>query len=194
MNIVFLDFDGVINTPIWEYDQNGKLHCCFHYPTDEKCTANNFQAICWLNEYCKITNSDIVVSSTWRRGGLKLIQECLYRSGLDISINVIDITDHLPYNGRGYEIYNYLVNHPDIEKITILDDDCDMGNLEKYLIKCNCNIGFLFDKFSEAKEMFNNQQINDWKKIEYYEFEGKIIPLEKNKMKIHKFKVANKNK
>lgn len=195
MNIIFLDFDGVINTPIWEYDEYGKLNCCFHYPFDKDCTANNFQAICWLNEYCKITNSDIVVSSTWRMGGLKLMQECLYRSGLNENIQVLDITEilHNKY-GRGEEIYRYLINHPEIQKITILDDDADMGNLEKYLIKCNCNVGFLVNEFNQAREMFKNQPINDWKNIDNYIFDGEIVPIKENKQKVKKLAVANKDK
>lgn len=187
MNIVFLDFDGVINTPIWEYDEDGKLHCCFHYPFDKDCTANNFQAICWLNEYCKITSSHIVVSSTWRYGGLKLMQDCLYRSGLNKNIMVLGVTDvlHNRY-GRGEEIYTYLINHPEIEKLTILDDDSDMGNLEKYLIKCNCNVGFLINEFNKAKMMFDNQPINDWKKIDNYVFNDEIVPISKNRQKVKK--------
>lgn len=195
MNIVFLDFDGVINTPIWEYDENGKLDCCFHYPFDKDCTANNFQAICWLNEYCKITNSDIVVSSTWRMGGLKLMQDCLYRSGLNENIKVLGITEilHNKY-GRGEEIYSYLINHPEIQKITIIDDDADMGNLEKYLVKCNCNVGFLVDEFCKAREMFENQTINDWKNIDNYIFDGEIVPIKESKQKVKKLAVANKDK
>lgn len=44
MKVVFLDYDGVVNTPLW--DDQGNID--FNHPLDGK--VNNYQAIMWLNE------------------------------------------------------------------------------------------------------------------------------------------------
>ena len=59
MNVVFLDYDGVVNTPMWDAD--GK-HCRFNYSRDNK--VNNFQAVSWLNRLYEDYKYDIVVTST----------------------------------------------------------------------------------------------------------------------------------
>lgn len=45
--VIFLDYDGVVNTPMWDTD--GK-HCSYAHPGDNK--VNNFQAVQWLSEAC----------------------------------------------------------------------------------------------------------------------------------------------
>lgn len=61
MNVVFLDYDGVVNTPMWNADGT---RCSFGFPQDNK--VNNFQCVQWVSEFCQKFNYSIVVSSTWR--------------------------------------------------------------------------------------------------------------------------------
>ena len=88
--VVFLDFDGVVETIYWEKDENGSWSYNIHkYGHDE---LNNKQAIGWLNELYSKVPYDIVVSSTWRIGmTLEQLQALIIKSGffLLLLLNVI---------------------------------------------------------------------------------------------------------
>ena len=73
-NIIFLDIDGVLNCEKafkdgfckyvnWEDGKNGH-HMSFYIPSKK-----------WLNKLIKETDSDIVISSTWRLQGLEFLRK-----------------------------------------------------------------------------------------------------------------------
>ena len=74
LNIVFLDYDGVVNTPIWN---SSGTNCTFNFPEDNK--VNNFQSVQWVSEFCQKFNYKIVVSSSWRF--YTNYKDCLYNGG-----------------------------------------------------------------------------------------------------------------
>ena len=90
--IIFLDFDGVVNTIYWNRDENGEwTFNSFKYGKDRELT--NKQAIGWLNELYKKIPYDIVVTSTWRiHRSVEELQDLVTRSGFDRRIKVIDST------------------------------------------------------------------------------------------------------
>lgn len=137
MNIIFLDYDGVVNTLIFNETDN-YAEPNFNYPSMEK--VNNHQAVCWLNKLCRETNAKIVVTSTWRLHDN--YKECLYNGGLQESIEILGRTPYLLSKGkkRGDEIQAWIDKHSEdieIDKFVILDDDTDMKHLKKYLVKCD---------------------------------------------------------
>lgn len=142
MKVIFLDYDGVVNTPIWE---NGK--CGFNFPHHGK--VNNYQAICWLNELCKKVGAKIVVSSTWRYVCHEIsYADCLYNAGLNKDIEIIGHTPYLQsYENRTEEIKAYLKEHAEIEEYVILDDEIV---LDSHFVKCNSNYGFGIEEFDKA--------------------------------------------
>ncbi len=145
MKIVFLDYDGVVNTLI--FNEQGK-EPNFNFPNDNK--VNNFQAVCWLNKLCRETGAKIVVTSTWRISNN--YKECLYNAGLDKSIEILGRTKNLGTK-RGIEIQEWLDENVDlgIEKFVILDDDMDMEHLIDYLIVTDTNIGMTYYTYYNAK-------------------------------------------
>ena len=120
--VIFLDFDGVVNTPIWNEKGTSSR---YNFPKDGK--VNNFQAVQWLSEFCKKCNYDIVVTSTWRSDSN--YKECLINGGLREGIQVLGKTGDLswehpwPEPTRGYEIKRYLEEHPEIKYYIIIDDE-----------------------------------------------------------------------
>lgn len=60
--IVFLDFDGIVETIYWEKDADGSWSYNTHKHGRNE--LNNKQAIGWLNELYSKVHYDIVVSST----------------------------------------------------------------------------------------------------------------------------------
>lgn len=137
MNIVFLDYDGVVNTPMWAPD--GK-RCKFNFPEDG--SVNNFQAVQWLSEFCQKYGYDIVVSSTWRMRDN--YQECLINGGLRDGIRILGKTPFLRGSNRGAEIKEWLDEHPGVENYVILDDEMfeDFNELHPgHMVQCDTATG-----------------------------------------------------
>ena len=123
--IVFLDFDGVVETIYWEKDKDGSWSYNIHkYGRDE---LNNKQAIGWLNELYSKVPYDIVVSSTWRIG----------------------MTPRL-YQQRGLEIQKWIDDNNFKGKFVIIDDDSDMCHLLPLLVRCDCQLGFTIYDYQKA--------------------------------------------
>lgn len=155
MNVVFLDYDGVVNTPMWNADGT---RCSFGFPQDNK--VNNFQCVQWVSEFCQKFNYSIVVSSTWRLDDN--YKECLINGGLRNGIEILGRTPCLSGENRGAEIQKYLTDHPEITNFLIFDDDTDMGDLIDRLVECNPNIGFGLTELCKAQrlhEKFENERV-----------------------------------
>jgi hypothetical protein len=121
--VIFLDFDGVLTTKM--------THFGFGDPT----------CIKELNRITTITDAKIVVSSTWRFEGLKVVKENLKNWG--VIAEVIDVTPRLvdDSGARGDEIRQWLIENPIANRFVILDDDIDMGDLREHLVRCDTEVG-----------------------------------------------------
>lgn len=146
MNVVFLDYDGVVNTPMW--DGEGR-RCRYYFPEDNK--VNNFQCVQWVSEFCEKLGYDIVVTSTWRFE--KNYIDCLKNGGLRKCVKVLGKTPTILDGSRGEEIKAYLKEHPEVDQFLIFDDDNDMGELEEHLVLCDSNCGFGIREFYEAEAL-----------------------------------------
>lgn len=151
MNVVFLDYDGVVNTPMWDAD--GK-HCRFNFPEDN--SVNNFQCVQWVSEFCQKYGYSVVVSSTWRMD--KNYIDCLRNGGLREGVEVVGKTpvhrhDHAT---RGGEIDAYLKEHPEINRFLIFDDEDDFDyfpELREHLVLCDTDLGFGLTEFYKAERL-----------------------------------------
>lgn len=153
MKIIFLDIDGVLNVIGQGHDDYGQL---FHQHFMDN-----------LKKIIDETNAKIVVSSSWRRLGLKKMQDMW--KDRQLAGEVIDVTPSLYLNkGGGVQFYNgKLQRHPtekihgyaiprgceieywlksekdkyDIESYVILDDDTDMlFNQKDRFVQCSENL------------------------------------------------------
>ena len=148
MNVLFLDYDGVVNTPMWD-DQG--THFCFGFPEDEK--VNNFQCVQWVSEFCEKHDFVIVVTSTWRYL-TPLYKECLINGGLREGIQIVGCTDADSGGNRELEIAAYLELHEEIKKYLIFDDYDDFEILNDHVVHCETDLGFNISKFDEAEELY----------------------------------------
>ena len=147
--VVFLDYDGVVNTPMW--NEKG-TRCSYNFPKDNK--VNNFQAVQWLSEACKKFHYDIVVTSTWRWD--ENYKECLINGGLRSGIEILGRTKEIRDQCRGFEIKTYLEDHPEINYYVIIDDDCDMLPEQiGHFIQTDYRVGFTLKEFERFEEIFN---------------------------------------
>lgn len=163
--IIFLDFDGVVNTPIWRnYTESGKevFKCKYAWPEDG--FVNNFQAVCWLNELYRKYPFDIVISSTWRLDCKEYTPaECLYNGGLNKKIEIIDSL------GSGYKreelIVEWLKKKDYKGEYVIFDDEdsyyyCtaieEAPELRKRLVLTDALIGITHRDYHKAEGIFRN--------------------------------------
>ena len=147
MRVIFLDFDGVINSAqsarFWHRrrDQSkweNELYS--QWPgTIKEYIANEFCPIALSNlEELMITVPDlkVVVSSTWRLGEtVESLQKILYPAK-PLADAIIDVTPSLGYKDgkrmdRGHEIQDWLDRHPEVTNYVIIDDDGDMLDSQK---------------------------------------------------------------
>ncbi len=150
-NVVFLDYDGVVNTPMW--DEKGQK-CSFNFPSDNK--VNNFQCVQWVSEFCQKFGYSIVVTSTWRFD--KNYKECLINGGLREDIEIIGKTESISNASRGKEIQHFLDSHPEIERFIIFDDEDDMDDLSDHLVLCSLENGFSMNEFYKASRMHESMK------------------------------------
>ena len=151
MKVMFLDYDGVVNIPMW--DSKGKV-CNFSFPSDS--TVNNFQAVQWISEFCQKFDYKIVITSSWRRKDN--YADCLRNGGLREGIEILgrtDILDNVDWRiKRGCEIEKYIKDHPDIDYYIIIDDENIALDCQKlHFVQTNANVGFLLDDFDAAKRI-----------------------------------------
>ena len=149
MNILFLDYDGVVNTPMWNEEGT---YCCFGFPEDQK--VNSFQCVQWVSEFCEKYDFSIVVTSSWRLA-TSLYKECLYNGGLRRNIKIVGCTAFGDDSDREFEIATYLKMHNEIDKYLIFDDYEDFDCLKDHLVQCETDVGFNILKFKEAEELYN---------------------------------------
>lgn len=146
-NIIFLDIDGVLNTfdlvRIYGFDY----------------IDNDMVKI--LKNIVNRTNSQIVLSSTWRK---KATDRLLVKSNLALEgMNFIDCTGVGSFDDRCDEINDWIVeNKETISNFIILDDDPDASNdsLNKHFFQTDSDIGLTNEIAQQAIDFLNlNSQI-----------------------------------
>ena len=116
--IIFLDFDGVLNT---EYNQRLLLYQGKAWQ-DEDGAVFDPEAIKQLKRVIDATKADIVIESSWKYFGLEAMQEMWMAR--QMPGRVIDITPSFDNNCKGIEIESWLSLHATPEtRYVIIDDE-----------------------------------------------------------------------
>ena len=157
--ILFLDFDGVLNSENWCYSPAAKHWYGVFGLDSEKITL--------LDEIVERTGCEIVISSSWRAG--KTVADLKFILSYFGMKNVDAVVDKTPYAGevmnrysehldrkaedvlvahwdRGLEIFGWLLDHApqncstqdfnaEVSGIAIVDDNDDMWRLLPKLVK-----------------------------------------------------------
>lgn len=146
-NIIFLDYDGVVNTLMFGKKREEPY---FNFPNDN--SVNNYQAVKWLEKLCLEFKAKIVVTSTWR---LDInYKECLYNGGLSPNIEIIGKTDNEGCR-RINQIQRWIDNNKNIIKNYVIFDDEQIDVKNKHFIKTDTYIGITIYEYTKAKEIFN---------------------------------------
>ena len=151
--IIFLDFDGVLNT---EYYQ-GLLQFQGKQWQDEHGAFFDPRAVRQLKRVIDTTGADIVVESSWKYLGLEAMQE-LWRVR-NLPGRVIDITPSLTNNkNKGEGIAAWLSEYamPDARYVIIDDEYVVLDSQIPYLIWTNPYEGLTEDHADRAMLILNS--------------------------------------
>lgn len=150
MKVLFLDFDGVMNSE----DYIKSLGKPFSTTVDDEIIDP--KTITLLNTIIRETKSEIVVSSVWRKTMTAFALQCMMlRHGFEGEI--IDTTPSSASGIRGLEIQTWLNQHPEVESFAILDDSNDMAHLMPYLIRTTYKEGLTDYYAQQTIKMLSNE-------------------------------------
>lgn len=148
INILFMDIDGVLlpGNFLWKHgDDRSAL--------DPICVRNLYKIV-------KETGCKIVVSSTWRLGGLDRIVDAIHYAMIGRKEDADEICSAIigstPFcnTQRGLEIQQWLDDNDFEGKFVILDDDSDMVHLMDRLVKTDFVTGLTDEKTEKVIELF----------------------------------------
>lgn len=152
MNIVFLDFDGVIVNP---------ATCQKNGDTEEPYTFFDKDSCDLVKKLCEESNARIVISSSWRlHHSQDAIQSILNAVCSNLGYYLHDDwqTHHMDIGHRALEIREWLSEHPN-NQFLILDDNPIKDNdgqepYSKYTVTTDHDEGFTVENYEMAKEFF----------------------------------------
>jgi len=153
VKIVFLDFDGVLNSHRY-FASRG-----LEKDVTEEAEALDPKAVARLNRLIEVTGASVVISSSWRHG--RSLDRLAYMLALRGFIGpVIDKTvdwsepdeGKLIYTAqeRGDEIRIWLDAHPEVTTFVALDDDSDMTAVRDFHVKTSLDEGLLDEHVDRA--------------------------------------------
>ena len=151
MKVIFLDIDGVLVT------RNSVKYQYQYFPDD---TSVRFDdgAVNNLNKLIRLTKAKIVISSTWRLfHSLEDLRNIFKKQGIVGTIISTTSIDKAPVEidiPRGQKITAWLVEHPEVEKYVIIDDDVQADCIQflpNNCVETSYKLGFSpEDRFNEA--------------------------------------------
>lgn len=151
MRIVFLDFDGVLNSRALVERSPAP-----HAPGPGLLAAD---AVARVERLCVGARAAIVISSTWRLTfALPALQDMLRARGLTTT-PILGVTPMIPHKkGRGQEIQLWLDTAPRareraVEGMVILDDEPDMLHLTPWLVQSSFETGVTDAHLAAAKSV-----------------------------------------
>lgn len=141
MKVIFLDFDGVLNSMAW------MRACADRGDIFEGPVGIDKAAVAVLNKIIEKTGAKVVVSSTWRKGhNIAALQTILDEAGFtgEVIGKTCSLYGEDPRSGRrlerGDEILRWIAEHK-TSRFVIIDDSSDMNVLLDKLVRTSWENG-----------------------------------------------------
>lgn len=149
VNVIFLDFDGVLNSVRSAVANLNKKKSWTSY-TDREWSELDPVAIGLVNRLCREASARVVISSTWRMNmSVNTFNKEFAKLGCE-HIDVVGMTQILR-GPRGNEIEQFLQDNPWINNYVILDDSSDMLDKQmKHFVHISLQNGMLLEHYREA--------------------------------------------
>ena len=145
MRLVFLDFDGVLNSRALVERAPSPLAI--------GPGLLDADAVMRVERFCVAAGAEIVVTSTWRLTFDRAALEDMLRAKGLITARVRGVTPMIPHKrGRGQEIQSWLdaQSSAHLEGIVIFDDDPDMLHLMPWLVQTSFETGLTAAHLDDA--------------------------------------------
>jgi hypothetical protein len=145
LKIIFLDIDGVLNSD--EY---------YRSVDRAKNDWSRFDpiAVDYIKKLVTEFSAKLVITSTWRFGAVKQLDNELNKSHLNKHLHKDWQTPKTHPSHRGTEIKMWLDNHPEVNNYLILDDDSNMLKDQlPHFVQTNLMSGMNNDIFIKSKEI-----------------------------------------
>ena len=150
MKVIFLDFDGVLNSE--KYVLNHSEYGVIIDPA----------RMVLLKQIIDETQAEIVLSTSWREHWEKIDENCndtgkaINRIFNQFNLNIFDKTPSISRN-REDEIESWLKNHPETENFVVLDDRfLDSPAIRGHFVKTdNYRSGISEENVNEAIKILN---------------------------------------
>jgi hypothetical protein len=152
MNVIFVDFDGCLNSvSSMIYNNRLQLLGLSSTPTHASFNPIACSNLQYVLEECP--DVQVVVSSSWRkRKTLAALQE-IFKTNNVLPERMIGTTPVSVSGYRGKEIESYLKDHPEVTSFVIIDDDSDMEPYMDRLVKIDSRNGLSFTDAERVIEM-----------------------------------------
>lgn len=150
MNIIFLDIDGVLNSDNYYRMVDRSLKDWSRFDPS---------AIILIKKLIVEFELKIVISSTWRFGVVKLLNDELKKSDLIQYLHKDWKTPQIHPSHRGQEIKLWLDNHPEVKHYLIFDDDENILHEQKpKFIKTGLFEGMIEEHYYQARKILIQSQ------------------------------------
>ncbi len=159
MQVIFLDFDGVLNSEasvllsIRQRILNGTDDSPVNEDLCPVCTSTFQMILDYLPE------AKIVISSSWRLFfNIEQLKAILTRYGIE-GERVVGVTPaaHLDQSNRGDDISLYLEEHPEVTEYGILDDNGGMTVHTDRFVQTDYSTGLTLEKALEFIKLMDPQ-------------------------------------
>jgi len=128
VSLIFLDFDGVLNSQEYFLTPQGRGK--FGRLSPEMFDP---RAIAILDTLVDQTGAQIVLSTAWRMAAsIYAIKDALIRAGFKNTIRIVGSTPYIN-NRRGVEIALWLRDHPDVTSYVVFDDRDIRGHGSRFI-------------------------------------------------------------
>lgn len=155
MNIIFLDFDGVLNST---RSAVANLYKHSHHTSfrDREWAELDPIAIGLVDKLCKEAPAKVVISSTWRMNNNAEEFNKRFKAAGCKYIEVCGVTPVTSTGPRGREIDIYLSDNTWIKNYVIIDDDSDMlPSQQDHFVHTPYSNGLLIQHYHQALKILN---------------------------------------
>ncbi len=147
MKIIFLDIDGVLNSEMYYRSVDRTIKDWSRFDP---------RVVDMIIDLVEESSAKLVMSSTWRFGAIKQLNNELTKSGLKKYLHKDWKTPQVYPSHRGTEIKMWLDEHADVVNYLILDDDINiLDEQASHLIQTNIEFGMQNGHFIRAREILS---------------------------------------
>ena len=133
LKIIFLDIDGVLNSEMYYRSVDRTIKDWSRFDPN---------VVDMIIELAEEFAAEIVISSTWRFGAIKQLNNELTKSGLKKFLHKDWKTPQIYPSHRGTEIKMWLDKHLEVTNYTIIDDDINiLDEQTSQLVQTNLDFG-----------------------------------------------------